>query len=75
MDSAFVYPLYRGRVAFDYRVLYIVALYALAAFFQRYFYLISAHLAIYMVDLHLYWWPPILWCCRGALSARRRFSA
>ena len=33
VDSAFIYPLYRGRVAFDYRVLYIVALYTLAAFF------------------------------------------
>ena len=33
VDSAFVYPLYRGRVAFDYGVLYIVALCALAAFF------------------------------------------
>ena len=37
MDSAFVCPLYRGRVAFNHRVLYIVTLYALAAFFQRYF--------------------------------------
>ena len=54
MDSAFVYPLYRGRVAFDYRVLYIVTLYALVAFFQHCFYLMSAHLAMHMVDLHLY---------------------
>ena len=53
VDSAFVCPLYRGRVAFDHRVLYIVALCALAAFFQRCFYLISAHLAMYVVDLHL----------------------
>ena len=54
MDSAFVCPLYRGKVAFNYRVLYIVALCALVAFFQCYFHLISAHFAIYIVDLHLY---------------------
>ena len=54
MDSAFVYPLYRGRVAFNYRVLYIVALCALAAFFQRCFYSMSAHLVMHIVDLHLY---------------------
>ena len=54
VDSAFVCLLYRGRVTFDYGVLYIVTLYALAAFFQRRFYSISAHLAMYMVDLHLY---------------------
>ena len=33
VDSAFIYPLYRGRVAFTYRVLYIVAFYTFAAFF------------------------------------------
>ena len=54
VDSAFVYPLYKGRVAFNYRVLYIVALYTLIAFSQRCFYLISTHLAIHIVDLHLY---------------------
>ena len=54
VDSAFIYPLYRGRVAFNYGVLYIVALYTLAAFFQRRFYLISTHLAMHVVDLHLY---------------------
>ena len=53
VDSAFVCLLYKGRVAFDYGVLYIVALYTLAAFFQRCFYLISAHLAMHIVDLHL----------------------
>ena len=26
VDSAFVYPLYRGKVAFTYRVLYVVTL-------------------------------------------------
>ena len=54
MDSAFICPLYRGRVAFDYGVLDIVTLCALAAFFQRCFYSISAHLIMYIVDLHLY---------------------
>ena len=54
VDSAFVCPLYRGRVAFDYGVLYIVALCVLAAFFQRYFYSISAHLVMHMVDLYLW---------------------
>ena len=53
VDSAFVCPLYKGRVAFNYGVLYIVALCALAAFSQCYFYLISAHLAMHIVDLHL----------------------
>ena len=54
MDSAFVCPLYRGRVAFNHRVLYIVTLCALTAFFQRCFYLMSAHLAMHIVDLYLY---------------------
>ena len=31
VDSAFVCPLYKGRVTFDYRVLYIVAFFAFAA--------------------------------------------
>ena len=53
VDSAFVYPLYRGRVAFNYGVFYIVTLCALAAFFQRCFYSISAHLAMHVVDLYL----------------------
>ena len=53
MDSAFVYPLYRGRVAFDYKVLHIVTLYALIAFFQHHFHLISTHLAMHIVDLYL----------------------
>ena len=54
VDSAFIYPLYRGRVAFDYGVLYMVTLYTLIAFFQRYFHSVSTHLAIYIVDLYLY---------------------
>ena len=60
VDSTFVCPSYRRRVGFNYRVLYIVTLYAFAAFFQRRFHLISTHLAIYIVDLHLYQWPPNL---------------
>ena len=75
VDSAFVCPLYRGRVAFDHGVLHMVALYALTAFFQRCFYSLSAYLAMHIVDLHLYWWPPILYCRSGALPARRWFSA
>ena len=75
VDSAFVCPLYRGRVAFDYGVLYIVALCALAAFFQYCFYSISAHFAMYIVDLHLYQWPLILQYCRGALLVQCWFSA
>ena len=74
VDSAFIYPLYRGRVAFDYRVLYIVAFFAFAALSQRRFYSLSAHLAMHIVDLYLYWWPPILYCLCGALPARRQFS-
>ena len=53
MDFTFVCLLYRGRVAFNYGVFYIVALYALTAFFQRCFYSISAHLVMHMVDLYL----------------------
>ena len=53
IDSAFVCPLYKGKVAFNYGVLYMVTLYTLAAFFQRRFHSISAHLAMYIVDLHL----------------------
>ena len=33
IDSAFIYSLYRGRVAFNYRVLYIATLCAFIAFF------------------------------------------
>jgi hypothetical protein len=75
IDSAFVCPLYRGRVGFNYRVPYIVTLYAFTAFFYRHFHLISAYLAMQVVDLYLCWWPPILCCRSGALPARHRFSA
>jgi hypothetical protein len=53
VDSAFVCPLYRGRVSINYRVLYVVAPCDFAAFFQRRFHLISAHLGIHKVDLNL----------------------
>ena len=43
-----------GRVGFNYRVLYVATLCAFIAFFYRYFYLISAYLAMHIVDLHLY---------------------
>ena len=54
VDSAFVYPLYRGRVAFDHGVLHIVAFFAFAALSQRRFYSLSAYLVMHIVDLHLY---------------------
>ena len=54
IDSAFVYPLYRGRVAFNYRVLYVVAFYTFTAFSYLRFYLLSTYLTIYIVDLYLY---------------------
>ena len=54
VDSTFIYPLYRGRVAFTYRVLYVVTFYTFTAFSQRRFYLLSTYLIIYIVDLYLY---------------------
>ena len=71
VDSAFDCPLYRGRVAVVYRVFYVVTLYAFTTFFYCRFYLISAHLVMYIVDLYLCWWPPSLCCCGGALLAQR----
>ena len=53
IDSAFDCPLYRGRVAVVYGVFHVVALCAFAAFFHHYFHLVSAHLAMHIVDLHL----------------------
>ena len=53
VDSAFVCLLYRGRVAFDHGVLYIVTFFAFAALSQRRFYLLSTYLVIYIVDLYL----------------------
>ena len=54
VDSAFDCPLYRGRVAVVYGVFYVVTLCAFAAFLHRCFYLVSAHLAMHIVDLYLY---------------------
>ena len=67
VDSAFNYPLYRERVAVVYGVFYVVALCAFAAFFHCCFYLVSAHLAMYIVDLYLCWWPPSLYCYGSTL--------
>ena len=53
VDSAFDCPLYRGRVANVYRVFYVVALCAFTAFFYCHFYLVSAYLAMHIVDLYL----------------------
>ena len=75
VDFAFICLLYRGRVAFTYRVLYVVTFYAFAAFSQCCFYLLSAYFVMHIVNLHLYWWPSILYCLCVALSARRQFSA
>ena len=52
--SAFVNPLYRGRVSINYSVFYIVASYILTTSFYYYFYLKSAYLIISIVDLYLY---------------------
>ena len=54
IDSAFVCPSYRGRVAFNYRVLHRVAFFAFIALSQYYFYLLSAHFVMHIVNLHLY---------------------
>ena len=75
VDSAFVSPLYRGRVGVDHGVFHVAASCAFAAFFYRRFHLRSAHLAISVVDLYLYWWPPILYCRCGALLVCRQVSA
>ena len=54
VDSAFVSPLYRGRVSVNYGVFYMVVSCVSVTFFYRCFYLRSAHFAISVVDLHLY---------------------
>ena len=74
VDSAFVSPLYRGRVGVNYRVFHIAASCVFAAFFYCCFYLRSAYFAISIVDLYLYWWPPILCYCCGALLVYRQVS-
>ena len=75
VDSAFVCSLYRGRVAFNYRVLYIVAFFTFTALSQHRFYLLSTYFAMHVVNLHLYWWPFILYCLCIAFPVQRRFSA
>ena len=74
VDSAFDCPLYRGRVAVVYRVFYVVTLCAFTAFFYCCFYLVSAHLAMYIVDLYLYWWPPSLYYCGSVLLVQYQVS-
>ena len=75
VDSAFNCPLYSGRVAVVHGVFHVVALCAFAAFFHHCFHSVSAYLAMHIVDLHLCWWPPSLYCCSGALPAWRWVSA
>ena len=75
VDSAFVCPSYKGRVCVVHWVLHVVALCAFAAFFQRRFHSMSAHLAMHVVGLHLCWWPPILCCRSGALPAKLLFNS
>ena len=75
IDSAFISPSYRGRVSVDYGVFYVAASCAFTTFFYYCFYLRSAYLVINIVDLYLYWWPPIL--CRrcGVLLVYYQVSA
>ena len=54
VDSAFISPLYRGRVGVNYRVFYIAIFCVFTASFYYYFYLRSAYLVINIVDLYLY---------------------
>ena len=75
IDSAFDYPLYRGRVAVVYGVFHMVALCAFTAFFHYRFHSVSAHLMMYIVDLYLCWWPPSLYCCGSTLLAWHWVSA
>ena len=75
VDSAFVSPLYRGRVGVDHGVFYVAASCAFVASFHCRFYLRSAHLVISVVDLHLCWWPPILCRRYSALLVYRRVFA
>ena len=75
VDSAFNYPLYRGRVAVVYKVFHVVTFCAFTAFFHCRFYSVSAHLAMYIVDLYLYWWPPSLYYCSSTLLAQYQVSA
>ena len=53
VDSAFISPLYRGRVSINYRVFYVAASCAFTASFYCCFYLRSAYFVISVVDLYL----------------------
>ena len=53
VDSAFISPLYRGKVGVAYRVFYMAASCVFTASFYCCFYLRSAYLAISIVDLYL----------------------
>ena len=67
INSAFICPLYRGKIAFNHGVLYIVTFFAFAALSQHRFHSLSAHLAMHIVDLLLCWWPSILYYLCSAL--------
>ena len=54
VDSAFVSPLYRGRVGVNYGVFHMAVSCVFTVFFYCCFYLRSAHFVISIVDLHLY---------------------
>jgi hypothetical protein len=54
IDSAFISPLYRGRVSINYRVFYIAAYYIFTTSFYYRFCLRSTYLIISIVDLYLY---------------------
>ena len=75
VDSAFVSPLYRGRVGVDYGVFHVAASCTFTTSFHYRFYLRSAHLVISVVDLYLCWWPFILYCRCSALLVCRQVSA
>ena len=53
VNSAFISPLYKGRVGVNYGVFYMAVSCAFAAFFYYCFYLRSAHFAISIVDFYL----------------------
>ena len=75
VDSAFVSPLYRGRVSINYGVFHVAISCAFTAFFHRCFYLRSAHFAISIVAFYLYWWPSIFYRRCGTLLVCHRVSA
>ena len=75
VNSAFNCLLYRGRVAVAHGVFYMVAFCAFAAFFHCRFYSVFAHLAMHIVDLHLYQWPPSFCYCGGTLLVQCWVSA